>query len=304
MSELTIRRIGFALGAEVIGIDLSRPLDDATVHFIRKASLEHLLLCFRDQNLTQEQMVAFAGRMGVVDDNATVKHRDPQNPYVTMISSKAFEGKPWETFKNGENWHTDRSFKVAPTSYTLLNAKELPPVGGNTLFANQYLAYDALSPRFRALADDLSAIHLQTRKAAAMMAVQFPTVLHPLARIHPETNRRALYLGEHVRGFLGMTEEESAPILGYLNMHATRAEFCYRHVWSVNDLVMWDNRCLMHVAVRDYDHRPGAHPRHLWKASIQGEPTGKLYEEVVGRKYEQELIERPGGTPIPVRAMA
>jgi taurine dioxygenase len=304
MSELRIDRMAHALGAKVTGVDLREPLDDATFKSIKSASLEHLLLCFPKQNLTREQMIAFAARFGVVDDNSSVKHRDPKNPYVTMISSKPFEGKPWEGFKNGENWHTDRSFKVGPTSYTLLHAQELPPVGGNTLFANQYMSYNGLSPKLRAFVDDLSAIHLQQRKAAAMMAVQFPAVIHPLARPHPETKRRALYLGEHVRGFVDMTEDESRPFLDFLSAHAIREEYCYRHVWNVRDLVMWDNRCLMHVAVKDYDMKPGAPPRHLWKVSIQGEVTGRLYEDVVGRRYDLEIAERPASPPTLVRATA
>jgi hypothetical protein len=131
MSNLPIQRIGHALGAKITGVDLRKPLDDAAFGIIKRASLEHLLLCFPQQDLTREQMIAFAGRFGVVDDNSSVKHRDPKKPYVTMISSKPFEGKPWESFKNGENWHTDRSFKVGIPSYTRLHAQELPPVGGS-----------------------------------------------------------------------------------------------------------------------------------------------------------------------------
>ena len=302
MAKVEIRRIAHALGAEVTGVDLRQPLDDATFATIKRASLEHLLLCFPGQDVTREQFIAFARRFGTPDDNASVKHRDPKNPYVTMLSSKPFEGKPWEGFKNGENWHTDRSYRTRPTSYTLLHAQEMPTVGGNTMFANQYMAYDSLSPKLRSFVDDLEAIHLQTRKASAVMAEHFPAVIHPLARPHPETKRRALYIGEHVRAFVGMTEDESKPFLEFLGAHATRLEFCYRHTWRVHDLVMWDNRCLMHVAVRDYDMSPGAQPRHLWKCSIHGEETGQLYEKVMGRRYELEIAERP--SPAPARPAA
>jgi len=299
MSKVKVRRIGYALGAEITGVDLTKPMDDATFAEVKQAILENQLLCFPRQNVTREQMFEFASRFGVVDDNSSVKHRDPENPYVTMLSSKPFAGKPWEGFKNGENWHTDRSFKVAPTSYTLLSARELPDVGSNTLFANQYMSYDTLTPPLRAFVDGLSAIHLQQRKAAAMMAEQFPAVIHPLAPIHPETKKRALFLGEHVRAFLGMTEEESRPFLDFLSVHAIRPEFCYRHVWSLHDFVMWDNRCLMHMAVKDYDMRPGAQARHLWKCSVQAAVSGKLYEEVVGRRYDLEIAERSGAAVAP-----
>ncbi|HSV83267.1 MAG TPA: TauD/TfdA family dioxygenase [Ramlibacter sp.] len=292
MPEIKVKPLGYACGAEITGVDLRKPLDGEAFKVIKQASLDHLVICIRGQELTREHMLEYGGRFGVVDDNSSVKHRDPVNPYVTMISSKPYEGKPWDNFKNGEHWHTDRSFKVGPTSYTILHAKELPDVGGNTLFANQYLAYDTLSPKLREFVDGLTSVHLQQRKAAMLMVKQFPAVVHPLARPHPETGRKALYIGEHVRSFLDMTEEESQPLLAYLMNHATRAEFCYRHVWRVGDVVMFDNRSLMHMAVKDYDMRPGAQPRHLWKASVQGEETGKLYEEVVGRRYPLEISER------------
>ena len=302
MSNIKVRRVGYALGAEITGVDLTKPIDDATFKEIKAAALEHLLLCFPKQNISREQMYDFASRFGTVDDNASVKHRDPENPYVTMLSSKPFAGKPWEGFKNGENWHTDRSFKVAPTAYTLLSARELPDVGGNTLFANQYLSYDALTPTMRGFVDSLSAIHLQQRKASAMMAQQFPAVIHPLAPAHPETKKRALYLGEHVRSFVGMTEDESRPILDFLSTHSIRPEFCYRHVWNVHDFVMWDNRCLMHMAVKDYDMRPGAQARHLWKSSVVAAVSGQLYEDVIGRRYDVEVAERSGGPVAPPTA--
>jgi len=304
MAGIKVRKIAFALGAEVTGVDLREPLDDATFAEIKQASLDHLMLCFPKQQVTREQLVSFAGRFGNVGDNASSKHRDPENPQVMMLSSKPFTGKPWEGFKNGENWHTDRSFKVAPTTYTLLSARELPDVGGNTMFANQYMSYDALTPTLRAFVDSLSAIHLQQPKAAAMLTEKFPAVIHPLAPIHPETKRRSLFLGEHVRAFVGMTEEESRPFLQFLNVHSVRPEFCYRHVWRPHDLVLWDNRCLSHMAVKDYDMRPGAQARHIWKVSVDDVPTGKLYEEVMGRRYEVEIAEHSGGAIAPYAAPA
>jgi len=246
-------------------------------------------------------LVAFSGRFGNVGNNEVSKHRDPANPQVMMLSSKPFTGKPWEGFKNGENWHTDRSFKTAPTTYTFLSARELPDVGGNTLFANQYLAYEALTPTMRGFFDSLSAIHLQQRKAAAMLTENFPAVIHPLTPIHPETKKRSLFVGEHVRAFVGMTEDESRPLLQFLATHCVRPEFCYRHVYKPLDLVMWDNRCLSHMAVKDYDMRPGAQPRHLWKVSVDDAPTGKLYEEVMGRRYELEIAEH-GMKAVPTQA--
>jgi taurine dioxygenase len=282
----------------VTGIDLSRPLSAADQATIKKAVDTHLMLCFPGQVLTRDQIVDFGARFGTVDDNATVKHRDPENPLVTMLSSKPFDGKPWETFKNGDHWHSDRSFRPDPTSYTLLYGVEMPEVGGNTMFANQYMSYEALSPKWRELADTLETVHLQTRKASAMMVQQFPAMVHPLVRTHPDTGRKALYLGEHARTFLGMTEEESKPLLDYLGHHATRPEFCYRHAWTVGDFVMWDNRVTMHIAIRDYDHSTSAQPRHLLKCSVQGEVIGRPYEQVTGHRFALEIAERGAGLPV------
>lgn len=304
MPDVKIRPIAYALGAEVTGIDLSQPLSESDFETIKTALQQYMMLCFPAQDLSRENIVAFASRLGTVDDNSTVKHRDPQNPLVTMLSSKPFEGKPWDTFKNGDSWHSDRSFRPDPTSYTLLYAVEMPEVGGNTMFANQYMSYESLSPTLREFVDKLETVHLQTRKASAMMARQFPAIVHPLARVHPETGRKALYLGEHARSFLGMTEEESRPLLDYLTAHATRPEFTYRHAWHVHDFVMWDNRCLMHIAVRDYDMSPGGPARHLLKCSVQGESIGRWYEEITGHKYDLEIAERSGISQAEAAAMS
>src|SRR6185312_14328739 len=136
--------------------------------------------CFPQQKVSRENTVSVASRFGEVDDNSTVKHRDPENAHVTMLSSKPFEGKPWESFKNGDNWHSDRSFRPDPTAYTFLYGMEMPDVGGNTMFANQYMSYEALSPKLRDFVDGLDTVHLQTRKASAMMVEQFSAVIHPL----------------------------------------------------------------------------------------------------------------------------
>jgi taurine dioxygenase len=297
MADVKVRPIAYAMGAEVTGVDLSKPLDDASFHAIKTAVNDYLMLCFPRQNLTREQIVSFGSRLGEVDDNSTVKHRDPENPYVTMLSSKTFEGKPWESYKNGDHWHSDRSFRPNPTSYTLLYGVEMPEVGGNTMFANQYMSYEALSPKLKEVVDGLETVHLQTPKASAMMVQQFPAMVHPLVRTHPDTGKKALYLGEHARTFMGMTEEESKPLLDYLTAHATRAEFSYRHAWTVRDFVMWDNRCTMHIAIRDMDMSPSGQPRHLLKCSVQGETIGRPYEEITGHRYALEIAERGSGAP-------
>jgi taurine dioxygenase len=293
LSDLEFEPIAYPLGARITGVDLSKDISAEVLAELRAALANNLMVCFPDQRLSREDIVTLASRFGQVDDNATVKHRDPENPYVTMLTSKPFSGKPWETFKNGDNWHSDRSYRIDPTSFTLLYAREMPAVGGNTMFANQYLSYEALSDKLRAFVDDCDVIHLQNLKASKIMVNAAPAVIQPLARVHPETSKRSLYLGYHARAILGMTEEESRPILDYLTAHATRPEFTYRHKWAVNELVMWDNRCTMHVALRDYDLSAVGQSRHLWKCSVRGEVSGKLYTDVFGARYEQESAEHP-----------
>lgn len=292
MTGLEITPVGYAMGAKVHGLDLSEPLTDEHLDAIVDACKHHLMLCFPDQNLSREQIVGIGSRLGEVDDNSNMRHRDPKSPNLMMLTNKpVVEGKK-EGFRNGDQWHTDLSFRVDPTSYTLLFAQEMPDVGGNTMFANQYMSYDNLSQTFKDIVDDLFGIHLQTKKAASMVVEQYPTVVHPLAPVHPESKQRALFLGQHVRGILGMTPEESQPILDFLSMHATRPEFSYRHAWNKGDFVMWDNRCTLHLAVRDYQLGAGAQPRHILKCSVKGDAVGRRYTDVTGSRYELEVEEQ------------
>jgi taurine dioxygenase len=289
MSDLTIRRLAYPMGAEISGLDLSRGISESDVDAIKAALAEHLLVRLKDQSLSRDDLVGLAWRFGTVDDNSTVKHRDPANKYVTMVSSKPFAGKPRGNSKSGAWWHSDRSYRINPTSFSMLYAVEMPDIGGNTMFSNQYLSYEALSPALRSIADSLSVVHLQIQ--TGLVERDFPAVIHPLVRTNPETGRKALFLSVHARSFFGMTDEESRPLLEYLKQHATRPEFVYRHAWRTHDLVLWDNRWTMHLAVRDYDSGSAAQPRHLWKCSVQGEVTGQLYSEVTGTLYGLEAVE-------------
>ena len=273
--SLGTRRLGYALVGDNSGTDLRHEPTEGTMRAIEAALYENLVLCFPAQDLTREQFVAFARRFGQPDDNKSVALRDPENAFVTVLTTKPFEGKPWDGYKNGENWHSDRSYRVDPTTLTLLLAQELPDAGGaSTMFANQYLAYETLLPAMQRVVEELSTVQLQNEAAAAVVVDRSPPVIHPLVSLHPATGRKALYLSEHIRRFDGMTEEESRPLLDFLFHHATRYEFCYRHAWRVHDLVVWDNRCLMHVALRDYDMTPAGPPRHLWRCSLRGTVTG------------------------------
>lgn len=271
-----IRRLGYALGAEVTGLDLAGKLTDAQYGLIEAAVLEHQMLCFRDQHLDDSQIVAFSQHFGTPIDNSYVKHVHPTNPLIQMLTNKPYEGKPSEDYKNGDYWHTDRSYEPNPTSYTFLYAAEMPDVGGNTMYSNQYMSYEALSPALQQFVNELSTIQVESRTVSTVVD-QHPPAVQPLVRIHPDTGRRSLYLGGNAVSILGLTVEESQPLLNYLMSHSTRPEFTYRHAWRPHDFIMWDNRCTMHIGVSDYDKRTGAPPRHLLKCSLYGETVGRLH---------------------------
>jgi len=284
MAAMTVRRLGYALGAEVTGLDLRRPLDEEAVCALRAAWLEHLVLVFPGQDLSAEQHIAFSRRFGPLDDNeATPQYRDPAHPEILLVTNKEVDGKPSQTRNTGRNWHSDLSYTQRPAVASLLLCKEKPEVGGDTMFANMYLAYETLSPVLRGFLDTLWAVHdfslvkgVDAREPAQIADIKRrnPPVAHPVARIHPETGRRALYVGDRVRQFVGMTGEESEPLLRFLVDHAVADEFVYRHRWTRGDILMWDNRCTMHVALPDFDQRQ---PRHMMRCSIRGERTGRLW---------------------------
>lgn len=286
MARFTVKQLGFALGAEVSGLDLREPLDDLTRCELLEAWHLHLVLVFPAQDLSAAQQIAFSRNFGELEKfDALPAYRDPENAEIMLVTNRKREGKPSETRNTGRKWHTDLSYTGRPAKASLLACKEKPPAGGDTMWANQYLAYETLSAPMRAFVETLEAIHdvslvkgIEKRdpeKVAEMRRLN-PPIAHPVVRVHPDTGRKALYLGLRTRSFVGYTEEESAPILGFLNAHATSEEFVYRHRWSVNDLVLWDNRCLLHVALPDFDQTK---TRHMTRTSILGEPSGRVMRD-------------------------
>jgi taurine dioxygenase len=191
------------------------------------------------------------------------------------------DGSPSDTKYTGRQWHSDMSFTTEPSLGSLLKSYAVPEVGGDTLFANMYLAYESLSAGMKKLIADLHGIHLSgTRKLANdntgidRMQEQKklnPPVAQPVVRVHPETGRKALYIGEKVKRFDGMTDEESRPLIDYLVRHATKPEFVYRHQWRKNDILVWDNRCTMHQALGDFDE---TQLRHMERTTVLGTPSG------------------------------
>ena len=286
MARFTINPLGFALGATITGLDLRQPLDDFARKEILDAWHKHLVLVFPGQDLDAGQQMAFSRNFGELEKNDFQPHyRDSEHPEILLVTNRLTDGKPSETRNTGRNWHSDLTYTTRPAKASLLLCKEKPPVGGDTMFANMYLAYETLSPAMRAFVETLEAVHdvslvkgIEKRDPAkvADMKRLNPPVAHAVVKTHPETKRKALFLGQRIRGFVAFTDEESAPILKFLNEHATASEFVYRHRWSVNDLVMWDNRCLLHVALPDFDQTK---IRHMTRTSILGEPSGYLFKE-------------------------
>jgi taurine dioxygenase len=283
LMALKLRKLSYALGAEVCGVDVSKSMSESTFGEIYQAFLANGILLFRDQDVTREQHIEFSRRFGALDrHDALPRDRHPGYPELLMVTNEPKpDGAPSDTKYTGRQWHSDMSFTTAPSLGSLLKSDEVPDVGGDTLFANMYRAYDALSAGMKQLISDLHGIHLSgTRKLAndstgVVRAEEQkrlnPPVAQPVARVHPETGRKALYIWEKVKRFDGMTEEESQPLIEYLVRHATRPDFIYRHPWRKNDILAWDNRCVMHQALGDFDE---TQLRHLERTTVLGTPSG------------------------------
>jgi len=270
---ITVSPIAGALGAEIGGVDLASDLSDDTVAEIRQAWLEHLVVFFRDQELTPAEFLAFARRIGEPVEYPFVKGMDDFPEIITV--SKL----PHETVNFGGIWHSDTVYLERPPMGTLLVACEVPPYGGDTMFANMYAAYEALSPGLQRVLDGLRAVHSsaladvsKTRedriKDAGFGDDREFCSEHPVVRTHPETGRKALYVNvAHTARFKGMTDEESAPLLGFLFRHQVRPEFTCRFTWQTGSIALWDNRCVQHNPVNDYH----GHRRLMHRITLAGE---------------------------------
>ncbi len=286
--KLEIKRVAGALGAEVFGVDLSGKLDDATVAEIRRAWLEHLVLFFPNQKLDDGALEQFTGSVGPFGIEPFVDAIATEHPHVLAVIKEADETRKANF---GGNWHSDWSFQERPPAGTLLHARELPPYGGDTMWTNQYLAYETLSSGLRELLDGLWAMHSARRpygrqgiyadkSQARSMKIRTgeeaeAEIAHPVVRVHGESGRRALYVNPvYTIRFKDMTAAESAPLLSYLYAQATRAEFICRYRWSVGTLAMWDNRCTQHYAINDYD----GFRRELHRTTLAGEKPLSIAE--------------------------
>jgi taurine dioxygenase len=292
MPEISVQPVGYSLGAQVTGVDLSRPLSKEQVAAIQAAWVKHLVLVFPGQKLDPLSLMAFSRNFGELDNYESQPfNRHPEHDEVFLLSNKPVNGRVPPGASGGQNWHTDLSYTVRPAKGTMVYCIERPSVGGDTMFANMYQAYESLSPALRDFLDGLEGVHdvnLITAKRAPEIVAEFkrlnPPVVHPAVRLHPESGRKALYVNARVRKFMGMTEAESAPIIKFLCDHSVSPRFVYRHRWTVQDLVIWDNRCLTHLAVGDYDP---SEIRHMIRTSCMGEYYGRLEEPAAAEPAKQ-----------------
>jgi len=258
-NSLRINPLAGAIGAEVSGVDLSDEPGDDTIALIRRAWLDHLVIFFRGQTLPPARFLALARRFGEPVEYPFVTGIDGF-PLITPVVKLEHERVNF-----GGLWHSDTAYLETPPMGTMLVAREVPPHGGDTIFANMYLAYETLSPGMRRLLDGLVAVNSSAkadvtktredrmRDGAREGARAEYLAEHPVVRTHPETGRKALYVnGGHTVRFKGMTEAESAPILDFLFAHQTRPEFTCRFRWEGGSLALWDNRCAQHNPINDY----------------------------------------------------
>ena len=275
---IEVSPVAGAMGVEISGVNLAGPLDDEVFRDIYQALLDYQVVFFRDQTLTPEQYLAFAMRWGGIHLHPYMKGMPDQPEIFEIIKNET------DTQNFGGRWHSDQMFCPEPAKATMLYAREVPEAGGDTLYSNLYLAYETLSDGMKRMLADVKTVNLGDRKyggrSRAERYLQGGSMAgkvqplnqdinseHPLIRTHPETGRKALYIGSHSARLAGMTDEESAPLIAYLMGQASKPEFTCRFRWRVGSLALWDNRCCQHHAVNDYHGRK----RRMHRITIKGD---------------------------------
>lgn len=260
MPSIQVRKLGEALGAEVSGVDLSRTLPAETFAEIRRAWLDHLVLRFRGQTLSDPQLIAFSNLFGELDPpgpNPYGKPFLPEHPEMNVISNIKAGGAPIGGLGDGEAiWHADMTYVDSPPMAAILYALEVPPSGGDTYWANMYLAYDALPPELKKKVEGRKVNHDATYNSAGITRKGYaevtdprkaPGAHHALVSTHPETGRKCLFLGRRRNSYvLGMGLDESEALLDELWAHATQDHFTFCQQWKAGDTLIWDNRCTLH----------------------------------------------------------
>jgi taurine dioxygenase len=264
-------------GAEVRDIDLRRPISEADKAMLNRAFVDHSVLVIRDQHLTPQQVLAAVGLFGTIFPQHNTRFALPDCPQIHYLSNQD-RFPDGRRYIPGEGWHTDHSNDTRPPKATVLHAVELPDKGGDTQFANMAAAYSALPKAMQDRLGGLLAIHVYQSSHSARQLMPLSNankeripnaVLHPVVRTHPESGRKSIYINPiRIEGILGLDHKEALPLLAELLEHATAERFQYRHQWRPGDLVMWDNRCLLHKANGDYDMDQ---TRYLYRVMLQGD---------------------------------
>ncbi len=260
------------IGAEITGVDISRPLDEATFKAIHDAWLKYQVLVFRNQKLDGDQQIAFGRRFGELQEVRTTPGLN-SNPYFLMVSNVIGPDGNKGALPDGEmQFHADQCYYELPGKATLLYSIEVPPTGGDTLFSSATAVYDSLPAEVKKRIDGLKALNVYDYGSnptvkAKEIAPDAPKFVHPVVRTHDETGRKGLYVNRLMTDHIvGMDRKESDELLEYLFQQAERPEFIYDHKWSVGELVMWDNRCTLHART---DFSPNTR-RMLRRISIKG----------------------------------
>lgn len=275
--EIRVLRQENGTGAEILGLDLTQPVSPDEKAALNKAFTTHSVVVVRDQKLEPKQVLAAVELFGAIFPQHNTRFALPDCPQIHYLSNqdKFPDGK---RYIPGEGWHTDHSNDTRPPKATALHAVTLPTEGGDTQFANMAAAYAALPQKMQARLDGLMAIHVyqSSHSARKLMALaeagkeRVPNaVLHPIVRTHPESGAKSIYINPiRIEGIVGMDHKEALPLLDELLEHGTQERFQYRHKWKPGDLVLWDNRCLLHKANGDYDMDQ---TRYLYRVMLQGD---------------------------------
>lgn len=279
---LETRRLSNQVGLEILGMDLSKPITSERSAELRHALAENHILLFRNCQLSLQDQLNLTAAFGTPEPNDSVAHmRHPDNDGVIIITNHRADGAKSRT---GQMWHSDHSFALQPTMGSLLYARQLPDVGGDTVFANMYTPFENFSEAMKNMLRNLWAVHdlmysylqlygMPDAERVKRIESHDPPVAQPVVMRHPETGREALYVSELVTtAFVGMTKEESKPLLEQLFKASVSYENTYRHKWQKDDLIIWDNRCTIHLALTDFDQ---SQTRTLFRTALLGEQTGR-----------------------------
>jgi taurine dioxygenase len=268
-----VRPLSPVMAAEVTGLDLREPLDAATRQAACDAFVRYQVLAFRDQSLTKPEQIAFTEQFGTLERHIA-SNRGGDLPLLHVVSNLDTAGKPSGKVKS-TTWHSDKSFRSEPSMATILHAVVMPPDGGDTCFANMYAAYDALDEAEKIALDGLRVIHSwelsqqkSGQRATAEEIRDAPPMSHPLVRQHPDSGRKCLFMGQHASHIDGWPMADGRALLAKLEAHATQDRFIYRHKWRAGDVLMWDNRCLLHRADPNFD--AALYPRVLHRTCLRG----------------------------------